>query len=123
MSSPNENRRPLFSSLPRRRGLAALPLVALWLGLAVAFVVEVAPLRSPEDRFYELEAQRDFYVRAAAARQRALLAASGSHAPARVARTGHPAVQARTPARASVLETTDSAAGVLAAPLGCRSAQ
>jgi hypothetical protein len=66
-------------TVPPRRGRAAPLVVALWAILALAFLVEVAPVRAPEERLYELYASADAYARsaaAAAARQHAAAVAS-----------------------------------------------
>jgi hypothetical protein len=116
MTSKSEQTTTLFAGLPRRHGLAAAPVLMLCLALATAFAFEVT-LASPQDRLYELEAQRDFYVRAAAARQRAIVAsASAAEAPVAVAQRARPAVQARTPALGV---TRVGTARGLAVPAGC----
>jgi hypothetical protein len=122
MTSKTEQTTILFAGLPRRHGLAAAPVLMLCLALASAFAFEVIPLQSPQDRFYELEAQRDFYVRAAAARQRTMLvAAPATEAPMVLAQRARPAVQARTPALGVTHVGTGGRA--LAAPVGCDQAR
>jgi hypothetical protein len=120
MAHASETRSTLFSG-PRGSGLGAAPLAALCLALAIAFFLEVLPMRDPADRFYDLEAQRDAYVRAAAARQ-AVIATREVPAGARLAAAAGSAVQARTGARlARAVPLAPLASGATAC--GCRSAQ
>lgn len=74
----------LFAGLPRRRRLAGVVTIGLWLGLAVAFVTDAVPTRSSVDWLYGVEARRDAHARVLAAR-----AAAAQQAPVarRAART------------------------------------
>lgn len=96
MTIPSEHS-TLFEGPPRRRGLAAVPVVALWLVLSVGFALEVTPVRPAEVRMSELEARRAEYARAAAQRRTPVVAREGER-PIVAGRPGRPAVQARTPA-------------------------
>jgi hypothetical protein len=58
----------LFAGLPRRRRLAGIVTIGLWLGLAVAFISDAVPTRSSVDWLYGVEARRDAHARALAAR-------------------------------------------------------
>jgi hypothetical protein len=57
---------PPFAGPRSRRGLKDAAVVAAWLTLCAAFVVEILPVRSATDRLYELEAARDRFARSAA---------------------------------------------------------
>lgn len=84
MTSANE--KILFAGLPRRRRLAGLVTIAVWLGLGVAFVGDFVPTRSSADWLYGVEARRDAHARALAA------AAAAKQAPARRADRDAPVV-------------------------------
>jgi hypothetical protein len=58
----------LFAGLPRRRRLAGIVTIGLWLGIVVAFVSDAVPTRSSVDWLYGVEARRDAHARALAAR-------------------------------------------------------
>jgi len=84
------NQKVLFAGLPRRRRLAGLVTIGLWLGICVAFVSDAVPTRSSEDWLYGVEARRDAHARVLAER-----AAAQQAAPRRAARATPPAERDR----------------------------
>ena len=58
----------LFAGLPRRRRLAGVVTIGIWLGIGVAFVTDAVPTRSSVDWLYGVEARRDAHARVLAAR-------------------------------------------------------
>jgi hypothetical protein len=107
MANPIETPTPRaqFAPIPRRRGLAAAAVVALWVSLCGAFAVEILPIGSPVDRLYELEAARDRFERAAQARG-ALAAHDAADSGSRVAgRAAHPR---RRTSQSTKLRTIDT---------------
>ncbi|WP_041448492.1 hypothetical protein [Anaeromyxobacter sp. Fw109-5] len=84
------NQKILFAGLPRRRRLAGLVTVGLWLGICVAFVSDAIPTSSSEDWLYGVEARRDAHARVLAQR-----AAAQQPAPRRAARATPPAERER----------------------------
>ncbi|WP_242345512.1 hypothetical protein [Anaeromyxobacter terrae] len=93
----SEKHDTLFAGLPRRRRLAGLVTIALWLGIGAAFVTDMVPTRSSIDWLYGVEARRDAYARVLAAR-----AAQQTPAPRRAARA--------VPAAAAAITRTASQA-------------
>jgi hypothetical protein len=87
----------LFAGLPRRRRLAGVVTIGIWLGIGVAFVTDAVPTRSSVDWLYGVEARRDAHARVLAAR------AAAQQAPVtrRAARTV-PAAERDRPERALV---------------------
>jgi hypothetical protein len=93
-----EKQEILFAGLPRRRRLAGVVTIGIWLGIGVAFVTDAVPTRSSVDWLYGVEARRDAHARVLAAR------AAAQQAPVvtrRAARTV-PAAERDRPERALV---------------------
>lgn len=104
----------LFAGLPRRRRLAGIVTIGLWLGLAVAFVSDAVPTRSPADWLYGVEARRDAHARALAAHA----AAEEGPSTARVAARALPASERESrPAARTNAATLPSHAPALACSL------
>ncbi|HSD19620.1 MAG TPA: hypothetical protein VLC54_06270 [Anaeromyxobacter sp.] len=81
----------LFAGLPRRRRLAGIVTIGLWLGIVVAFVTDAVPTHSSVDWLYGVEARRDAHARALALRA----AAEQPPAARRAARTAPPSTTDR----------------------------
>jgi len=92
----------LFAGLPRRRRLAGVVTIGIWLGIGVAFVTDAVPTRSSVDWLYGVEARRDAHARVLAARAARAAAAQQAPPVARRAARTVPTAERDRPERALV---------------------